>query len=278
MYSKAIAHNSLAHGLSAIAYDYTGVAIGQYNKTSTGTPTTYSASNNALVIGNGTSTSVLGNAFRVTFEGQAYGAAAYNSTGADYAEFFEWADGNPNSEDRVGRFVSLNGDKIRLTTSTDDYIVGVVSANPSVIGDSYNDDWNNKFIVDEWGRTQYHEVTVPAEYYVIHQPAEYKTDNNGEVVLVKEAYDKRVEVAPERIEVQPMYNPEWNPSMEYIGREKRKEWSAIGMVGKLLVRDDGTCEIDSYCKSNDDGIATISESGYRVMKRISRNIIQILIK
>ena len=40
---------------------------------------------------------------------------------------------------------------------------------------------------------------------------------------------------------------------------------AICMLGKLLVYDDGTCEVGGYCKPNKDGIATKSESGYRVM-------------
>lgn len=41
-----------------------------------------------------------------------------------------------------------------------------------------------------------------------------------------------------------------------------KEWSPIGMLGKLVVRDDGTCQINGYCKPNQDGIATQSENWY----------------
>ena len=55
-------------------------------------------------------------------------------------------------------------------------------------------------------------------------------------------------------------------------------WSPIGLMGKLLFRDDGTCEVNSYCRSNDDGIATASECGYRVMNHITENIIKVLIK
>ena len=73
-------------------------------------------------------------------------------------------------------------------------------------------------------------------------------------------------------------NPEWDSSQEYIPREERPEWSIVGMMGKLTVRDDGTCQVNGYCKSDNDGIATSSENGYRVMKRVSENIIQILVK
>ena len=69
--------------------------------------------------------------------------------------------------------------------------------------------------------------------------------------------------------------------MAYVPREQRPEWSAVGMMGKLLVHDDGTCVVNGFCKSNDSGIATSTTStttGYRVMKRVSENIVQILIK
>ncbi|GAA3324898.1 hypothetical protein GCM10020331_054600 [Ectobacillus funiculus] len=52
---------------------------------------------------------------------------------------------------------------------------------------------------------------------------------------------------------------------------KRPEWVAVGMLGKLLIRDDGTCKVNSYCQPNDDGIATASDKGYRVMERTGPN-------
>jgi hypothetical protein len=45
-----------------------------------------------------------------------------------------------------------------------------------------------------------------------------------------------------------------------------------------LVRDDGTCQVNGYCKPNDEGIATASEQGYKVMKRIKDNIILVLFR
>lgn len=53
---------------------------------------------------------------------------------------------------------------------------------------------------------------------------------------------------------------------------------AVGLVGKLLVRDDGTCQVNGYCKSNDEGIATATTNGYRVMKRTGTNQIMILVR
>jgi hypothetical protein len=189
----------------------------------------------------------------VTFDGKTYGLSAFNSTGADYAEMFEWLDGNPDNEDRIGYFVSLNGDKIVKATEVDTYILGVISATPSVIGDSYEDDWSEKYMTDKWGRIQYEDKLIPA----IHN----------------DEYD-----IPERTDRIPILNPNWNPEQEYIPREKRKEWACVGMMGKMRVYDDGTCLVNGFCKQNNNGIATKNDFGFKVLKRISDNIIQILIK
>lgn len=73
------------------------------------------------------------------------------TTPADYAEMFEWADGNPSGEDRVGMSVALVGDRIRIATGADEPI-GVVSAMPAVLADSGELRWNGKYVRDEFGR------------------------------------------------------------------------------------------------------------------------------
>ncbi len=271
------ASNSYSHaeGYYTTANGICSHTMGFYNKTLTGNLTSFSTTSDAFVIGNGTSENTRSNAFRVTFDGKTYGLSAFNSTGADYAEFFEWADGNIDNEDRVGYFVTLDGDKIRKAISTDEYILGVVSVNPSVIGDNYADDWSGKYVTDEWGRIQYHNVVVPATYRTVHHAAVY--DKNTETI-VTEAYDEKVIEREERTDYVPILNPDWDSSQEYISREHRKEWSAVGMMGKLLVRDDGTCQVNGFSKPNDAGIATTATNGYRVMKRVSDEIVQILVK
>lgn len=74
------------------------------------------------------------------------------SDGADYAEMFEWMDGNPDNEDRVGMFVTLDGKKIRIANKDDDYILGVVSATPSVIANAHINECRNKYLRDDFGR------------------------------------------------------------------------------------------------------------------------------
>ena len=84
-------------------------------------------SDSALLIGNGTDDSNRGNAFIFDFNGNAFAHSSFISNGADYAEMFEWADGNPTDEDRVGYFVTLEGGKIRKANAEDEFVLGVVS-------------------------------------------------------------------------------------------------------------------------------------------------------
>jgi trimeric autotransporter adhesin len=202
-------------------------------------------------IGNGTSNAARGlGAKWLASSGNMFVDGAFVPGGADYAEMFETIDGNSID---VGYFVTTEGDKIRKATREDMYVLGVTSATPGIIGDSREMRWKGKFVTDEWERIQHHEVTIPAE-----------KDKEGNVII------------PERKEMQPILNPEWDPQREYIPRKKRPEWVSVGMIGKVLVRDDSTCEVDGYCMPNDEGIATKSEQGYRVMKRTGEKQVLVL--
>ena len=68
---------------------------------------------------------------------------------ADYAEYFEWNDGNLSNEKRYGYAVSLVGDKIEISNSN---IIGIVSPNPGVVADTQSFNWKNTFLLDEFGR------------------------------------------------------------------------------------------------------------------------------
>ena len=76
--------------------------------------------------------------FRVRGDGAVTSDNGFDGSGADYAEYFEWSDGNSDSQDRTGYTVVLDGEKIKLATSDDAAanVIGAVSVNPSVVGDS----------------------------------------------------------------------------------------------------------------------------------------------
>ena len=250
--TSATGKYSHAGGLRTDAY-YCQTVIGACNVVN-GSSSSYTANSGYFIVGCGTNDSNRANCFRAT-ESNTYGLT-YNTSGADYAEMFEWLDGNISNEDRIGKFVTLDGDKIKLVTSQDDYILGVVSGNPSVIGDSYDDQWAGMFEKDVYGRPVYEKVTIPEE-----------KDENGNVIT------------PEHINDQLKISAKYKNTQTYIPRSKRPEWVAIGLLGKLICIDDGTSEINGYVKPNENSIATYSEAKtkYRVMKRIDETHIQIMI-
>ena len=261
--SHAEGYSTIASGAYSHAEGYHTVASGNYSHaggsyttanvdfvTAIGVLNSSCVNGDRLVVGSGwtnaDNSETRKNMFRINNSG-IYGNGSYNSTGADYAEYFEWEDKNLNNEDRIGFFVTLQEDKIKIASS-DDEIIGIVSGNASLIGDSYDDQWQGMLMTDIYGRIIYEEVLV--------------TYKDGKTALEK----------------QPKLNPNYNPDEKYIPRSQRKEWDIIGLMGKLIVRDDGTCEPNKYCACNENGIATYALSGYRVMKRLDENHIQILFR
>lgn len=144
----------LGHCSSALGYelyhsDYL-TSVGKYSKS----PTEASLTTNTgdlFIVGSGLQGGAKSNAFRVTAAGDVMGTKAYAATGADIAHNMEWLDENPNNEDRRGLFVTTVGKKIRVANSSDDYILGVISATPSLICNANTDDWRGKYVTDEYG-------------------------------------------------------------------------------------------------------------------------------
>ena len=159
------------------------------------------------IIGNGIDANNRNNAFAIDWEGNAEVSGRVstrgvtteddiecggilNVSGADYAERFETLEDCP-----IGRFVTLKGEKIKLAQNGD-FILGVTSDNPAIIGDKDN-------------------IGIP-----------------------------------------------------------------VGVIGKLVVEDDGTAQVDGFVVCGKDGIATAGTGYdcYRVMSRIDENHIRIWVK
>lgn len=246
------------------------VAVGYLNK-AVGTEPSYMYTRNPSAIfyvGCGSSTSARANAFRVASTA-VYGAGAYNSSGADYAEMFEWADGNTENEDRRGIFVTLDGENIS-PAGPNDFILGIVSGNPSVCADVYDDQYKGMYEVDIFGSPIWEDIEYPEK--TVHNRT--VDDETG-----KETFEEKI--IPAHTVHRRKLNPDYDDSKEYIARSDRPEWSAVGMLGKLVMVDDGTAEVNGYVRPADDGsgIATASESQtkYRVMSRLDETHIRILV-
>lgn len=242
---------ALGHGTKSLS-DYQ-VVIGKDNIGD-------SSNTYAFIVGNGTSNTKRSNAYTLDWQGNGtFAGTVSSSSGADYAEYFEWKDGNPNNEDRVGYIVTLDGDKI-VKANTGDDVLGICSGTAMVLGDSAEWNWNKRYLTDDFGRIIY-------EDRMEHHEAIYNPD--GE--LIKEAWDEEVHA--------PKINPDYNASRAYIKRADRPEWQIVGMMGKLYVRDDGSCVVNGYADVK-DGIATKAngKTNMRVMERVSDNIVRVLMK
>ena len=194
----------------------------------------------AVICGNGVTDAsgkyiAAGQVFYVTSSGAVAAAGSYGTIGADYAEMFEWADGNPGGEDRRGMLVAVEGD--RIVPANGSGFTGIVSAAPSVVGNAAELYWNGRYMKDTFGA-------------VIR-------DGSGEPIL----------------------SPEYDPERKYIPRSERPEWAAVGLVGRLVVRDDGSCCAGDYISAK-DGIAkrTSARSRARVLRRIDDSHSEVLIK
>lgn len=239
--------NSICYGEGLTANESNQAMFGCYNN--------YNSRNTILVLGNGIikpeGKVYSSNAFYVKTSGNTYAAGTYNTIGADYAEYFEWEDGNENSEDRIGHFVTLTGNKIRIAGPDDD-IIGAISGMSSVIGNSYEDTWNGMYERDIYGRLIYENVEVEVE-----------TIEDGEKIIKKVTECRR------------KINPNYNPELEYTPRSQRKEWATVGLLGQIVLIDDGTCVSGGKCTVANGGIATIGNK-YRVLKRLDDTHIVIL--
>jgi hypothetical protein len=83
-------------------------------------------------------------------DGHAFADNNWNAGGADYAEYFEWEDANPSDFDRRGIAVIMDGDKIR-EAEDGEIPFGIISGNPSVVGNAAALKWERKYLRDDFG-------------------------------------------------------------------------------------------------------------------------------
>lgn len=234
--------NGIALGTGLRAGNYNAV-VGKFNSALVGGELT-SQYGDAFAVGNGTSETNRSNAFRVSMSGTVYSGGEYTTGGADFAEMYEWQDGNPLNEDRRGRFVTLYGDKLLFATENEP-IFGITSAAPCFVGNNHHE-WHGRYERDVFGAIVYEKCMVPTD--------------DGKLV--------------ER--VQKKERKEYDSTLLYIPRSERSEWAYVGQLGQIVVCDDGSCQVNGYCTATKEGYATACEKGWRVLKRIDGGHVLIL--
>ena len=135
----------------------------------------------------------------------------------DYAEMFEWSDGNPNNEDRIGHTVSIDGltGKIKIAEEGET-VIGAISGTAGIIGGAHEFNWQGRYKHDEWGREVFEE----------------QKDEDGNLIY-SDAETRSNFVKTERIE-----NSDYDSSLDnsYVPRSLRKEWAVVGLLGQIRIR------------------------------------------
>jgi hypothetical protein len=198
---------SHASGLGTIANrDYMS-STGRYNVTSSTDAYAY------FVVGKGTSNAARSNAFRVSGSGECLAGSTFTNGGADYAEYFESHNGQSIP---VGTTVELTGSLIKICEISENAI-GVISNKPSILGNSDEgtaDEWVGKYEKDIWGNY----IMEDYEYEMF-----IGTDAEGNMLYKTIKDTKR------------KFNPNYDPTMEYIPRAQRPEWNVVGLLGQIKV-------------------------------------------
>ena len=194
-------------------------------------------------------------------DGSARTDGTWSDTNADYAECFEWTDGNASDQERRGMTVVLDGEKVKLATDSDnkDNIIGVVSPEPVVLGDAAPLGWHGRYKKDAYGspiKKEQEWLIWKKEYHykdgvktLVDQPDPNKPQTlRGDIDRVRVENIEREKAAgiiPDfaitnniryKTYGKDIDTTTYDPTKAYIPRKDRKEWDAIGMVGKLVVR------------------------------------------
>lgn len=204
-------------------------------------------------LGGGTSDSDRSLAAKILYTGDAYIKNAWNAGGAGYAELFR----SECQAIEAGYFVTLREDKIELVNCTEEYVLGVTAATPGFVANSM-----------ELARCVAAVNSVkPSSNTVTKNIIPQTKDPEGKILI-----EEQVDQVP--LPASDADNSK--SSIQYI--DTMNYWTAVVLLGQVVVYDDGTCKPNHYCMPNENGVATMSPRGYRVMKRLCENKILIMFR
>lgn len=198
--------------------------------------------NTAFAVGYGTANDARLSLQTITTTGDVTFLGGVQSAGADYAEYFEWVDNNPDSVDRIGLAVSFVGDKVTLANG---HIDGIVSANGSMVGNAHEIVHHSYHVRDVYGRVQ----------------TETIEDSDGHTHIV------------------PLISDNYDPSKQYVPRSRRSEWATVGLLGRIVSLQDGSLAFGDYCAA-DEGVLVKSDNttNVRVMRVIDDKHVLVFIR
>lgn len=186
--------------------------------------------------------------FHLRGDGNAFCDGSWSGGGADYAEYFESADGVALP---VGSTVYLDGDKVRCVSAdlpvASSLIIGVVrpkgmAKSSVVVGNAGWNAWQGKFLTDGFGAYIMEDHNV-VEWPDVHPETKQNIKRSYEdwnipagVVVPADAIVSTHDSKGNRYKHRKL-NPLYNPDTPYVPREERDEWILIGLLGQIPIQD-----------------------------------------
>jgi hypothetical protein len=177
--------------------------------------------------------------FNLRGDGNGFADGSWFNNGADYAEFFESANGQALT---LGATVVLDNNKVREATSQDpaSAIMGVVRPKEPnkasmVVGNTAWNKWANKYLTDDFDRYIMEDHNVLEWTDEEGKQHSYESHNIPDGVTVPD--DAVVKTHDDKGNKFQHYklNPAWDKDAEYTPREQRPEWNIIGLIGQVKV-------------------------------------------
>ena len=177
--------------------------------------------------------------FKLRGDGNGYADGTWNNNGADYAEFFESANGQALT---LGATVVLDGNKVREATEQDPAtsIIGVVrpkepSKASMVVGNTAWNKWANKYLTDDFDRYIMEDHDVVEWTDADGKEHSYMSHNiPAGITVPADAVTKTHDSKGNKFQHYKL-NPAWDKNAEYVNRENRPEWNIIGMLGQVKI-------------------------------------------
>ena len=253
------------HEIKSTIVDYPAILVQQTNASFSGSPsiqhTIGAAASSGYEFYVGYSSVFSDTEFKLRGDGNGYADGTWNNNGADYAEFFESANGQALT---LGATVVLDGNKVREATEQDlaTSIIGVVrpkepSKASMVIGNTAWNKWANKYLTDDFDRYIMEDHDVVEWTDADGKEHSYMSHNiPAGITVPADAVTKTHDSKGNKFQHYKL-NPAWDKDAEYVNRENRPEWNIIGMLGQVKILK-GQLVGDRWIKMRDVS-ATVEE-------------------
>ncbi len=165
-----------------------------------------------------------------------------NTNIAILGDMFEWADGNPNKQDRTGWTVTVDKNGTISRAYPNEEVIGVVASSDDSVGlvvNTWMNEWHAKHVRDWSGRLQYEKQEL-VTWVRDGRREMHETDRLPDNLVIPDDAERWTHWPDtgeklERPQLNPKFNDGSQKSSQYQGRLLRHEWAVVVVLGKAAV-------------------------------------------